>query len=445
MTSPRPAVPGLLISAPASGTGKTTLMLGLLSALRAQGVLVQPFKSGPDYIDPAFHTAASGRVSVNLDSWAMGKDRIAGLSIAAEGADLVLAEGSMGLFDGVAHAGECGTGASADLAAMMGWPVVLVLDVSGQAQSAAAVAKGFALMRPDVVLAGVVLNRVASPRHEALVRVGMAAVGIPVLGALPRRASIELPERHLGLVQAEEQPELAAKLAEVGAFVAEHIDIAALRTAAAAALAPTNPLPVRPPAMRIALARDEAFSFVYPHLIGGWRKAGATILPFSPLADEAPDPSAEMCWLPGGYPELHAGKLAAAARFRTGLLAFAKAKPVHGECGGYMAMGAGLVDAQGQRHQMTGLLGLETSFHKRRMHLGYRLARLNVDTAGHAAGTRLRGHEFHFATILSQPDAALAEVRDANGDPVPETGSLRLQSAGGQSSGSFFHLIAEAT
>ena len=282
----------------------------------------------------------------------------------------------MGLFDGVAHAGECGTGASADLAAMMGWPVVLVLDVSGQAQSAAAVAKGFALMRPDVVLAGVVLNRVASPRHEALVRVGMAAVGIPVLGALPRRASIELPERHLGLVQAEEQPELAAKLAEVGAFVAEHIDIAALRTAATAALAPTNPL------------------------IGGWRKAGATILPFSPLADEAPDPSAEMCWLPGGYPELHAGKLAAAARFRTGLLAFAEAKPVHGECGGYMAMGAGLVDAQGQRHQMTGLLGLETSFHKRRMHLGYRLARLNVDTAGHAAGTRLRGHEFHDEAIL---------------------------------------------
>lgn len=437
--------PGLLISAPASGTGKTTLMLGLLSAFRAQGVTVQPFKSGPDYIDPAFHAAASGRASVNLDSWAMGRARITGLARVAEGADLVLAEGSMGLFDGVARVGEFGTGASADVAAMMGWPVVLVLDVSGQAQSAAAVAKGFALMRPDVKLAGVVLNRVASPRHEALVRDGMQRAGIAVLGALPRQPSIELPERHLGLVQAEEQPELTRILANAGAFVARHIDLAALRAAAAGGVALTDPLRIRPPAMRIALARDAAFSFVYPHLIAGWRAAGATILPFSPLADEAPDPTAEACWLPGGYPELHAGRLAAVSQFRAGLQAFAATKPVHGECGGYMAMGAGLVDAAGVRHQMAGLLGLETSFHKRRMHLGYRVAQLNAPTAGHAAETRLRGHEFHYATILSQPDPALADVCDANGEAVAETGSLRVQPGGGQSSGTFFHLIAEAT
>ena len=195
--------PGLIISAPASGTGKTTLMLGLLGAFRAEGLAVQPFKCGPDYIDPAFHCAASGRKSYNLDSWAMGADRIARLIRAAEGADLAVAEGSMGLFDGVARPGETGTGASADISAMTGWPVVLILDVSGQAQSAAAVAKGFTQMRPDVALAGVILNRVASPRHEVLVRAGMEAVGIPVLGALPRRASIEMPERHLGLVQAD--------------------------------------------------------------------------------------------------------------------------------------------------------------------------------------------------------------------------------------------------
>ncbi|MGV8953222.1 MAG: cobyrinate a,c-diamide synthase, partial [Cypionkella sp.] len=225
--------PGLLISAPASGTGKTTLMLGLLAAFRARGIVVQPFKSGPDYIDPAFHTAASGRPSVNLDSWAMSADRIKGLVAAAEGADLILAEGSMGLFDGVAQPGETGTGASADIAAMMAWPVVLVLDVSGQAQSAAAVAKGFASMRSDVRLAGVVLNRVASPRHEALVRAGMAEIGIPVLAALPRLASIAMPERHLGLVQAEEQPELAALLAEAGRFISEHLDLDALIAAAA--------------------------------------------------------------------------------------------------------------------------------------------------------------------------------------------------------------------
>ena len=211
--------PGLVISAPASGTGKTTLMLGLLAAFRAQGLAVQPFKCGPDYIDPAFHAAASGRASLNLDSWAMRPAQLASSMQTAEGADLVLAEGSMGLFDGVATVGETGTGASADIAALAGWPVVLVLDVSGQAQSAAATALGFATLRKDVALAGVVLNRVASPRHETLARAGMEAAGIRVLGALPRRESVALPERHLGLVQAEEQPRLAQILCEMAAFV----------------------------------------------------------------------------------------------------------------------------------------------------------------------------------------------------------------------------------
>mgnify|MGYP003607369845 CR=1 FL=1 len=437
--------PGLLISAPASGTGKTTLMLGLLAAFRARGITVQPFKSGPDYIDPAFHAAASGRASVNLDSWAMTPDRIAGLVSVAADADLILAEGSMGLFDGVAKPGASGTGASADIAQMMGWPVVLVLDVSGQAQSAAAVAMGFRAMRPEMPFAGVVLNRVASPRHEALVRAGMEAAGIAVLGALPRRASIELPERHLGLVQAEEQPHLQALLAEAGNFIAEHLDLDALRAAARGHLPTHQPLAITPPADRIALARDAAFSFVYPHLLAGWRAAGATILPFSPLADEGPDPTAEACWLPGGYPELHAGKLAASSQFRAKLRAFAETKPVHGECGGYMAMGAGLIDAQGARHEMAGLLGLETSFAKRRMHLGYRIAETDAPVAGYGAGSRLRGHEFHYATIAAQPDAPLAQVRDATDTAVPETGSLRVQSGGGRSSGTFFHLIAEAT
>jgi cobyrinic acid a,c-diamide synthase len=431
---------GLLISAPASGTGKTTLMLGLLAAFRARGVAVQPFKSGPDYIDPAFHTAASGRVSVNLDTWAMGADQIAGLAQVGAGADLVLAEGSMGLFDGVARPGISGNGSSADLAVMMGWPVVLILDVSGQAQTAAAVALGCAAMRPDLRLAGVVLNRVASPRHEALVRAGMEAAGIKVLGALPRNPDIALPERHLGLVQAEEQPELAALIASAGAFVADHVDMDALRACAAGTMSKTGSTPIRPPGQRIALARDAAFSFVYPHLVQGWRAAGAEILPFSPLADQAPDQAADVCWLPGGYPELHAGVLAAASGFRDGLRAFANTRPVHGECGGYMALGAGLVDAGGIRHEMAGLLGLETSFAKRRMHLGYRAARLVAPMPAHATGADLRGHEFHYATILAQPDAPLAEVTDANGTAVAETGSRS-----GHVTGSFFHLIAAAS
>ncbi|MCT8330173.1 cobyrinate a,c-diamide synthase [Albidovulum sediminis] len=431
---------GLIISAPASGTGKTTVMLGLLGAFRRRGLVVQPFKSGPDYIDPAFHRAASGRPSVNLDTWAMDRDRIAGLIGAAAGADLILAEGSMGLFDGVARAGAAGTGASADLSALTGWPVVLVLDVSGQAQSAAAVAQGFARMRADVAVAGVILNRVASDRHEMLVRAGMEEAGIRVFGALPRHAAIAVPERHLGLVQAEETPELDRIIADAADFVAGHVDLDALRGAARQTIPATaDPVAVPPPGQRIALARDAAFSFVYPHLLDGWRRAGAEIMPFSPLADEAPDESADCCWLPGGYPELHGATLAGARSFRHGLRRFAETRPVHGECGGYMAMGAAIIDKSGQRHEMAGLLGLVTSFEKRRMHLGYRLARLHAPVPGHGAGARLRGHEFHYSTIIEQPDMALAEVVDANGDSVPETGSRR-----GLATGTFFHLIAEA-
>ncbi len=186
------------------------------------------------------------------------------------------------------------------------------------------------------------------------------------------------------------------------------------------------------------LARDAAFSFVYPHMLEAWRAAGAEIVPFSPLADEAPDANADTCWLPGGYPELHAGRIAAAARFRSGLRDFAETRPVHGECGGYMVLGTALTDADGVRHEMTGLLGLETSFAKRRMHLGYRLATLASPMPGHQAGARLRGHEFHYSTILAQPDAPLAVVHDATGAVIAETGSRR-----GQATGTFFHLIAE--
>jgi len=436
--------PGLLISAPASGSGKTTVMLGLLAALRYRGVVVQPFKNGPDYIDPAFHRAASGRESFNLDSWAMPARLMDGLLGAGEGAGLILAEGSMGLFDGVAKAGACGNGASADLAARMGWPVVLVIDASGQAQTAAAVALGLARFRPGVRVAGVILNRIASPRHEALVRKGMEEAGITVLGVLPKRAAIAMPERHLGLVQAEEQPALQALIAEAAQLMRDGVDLDALIAAAATTATPTAAARITPPGQRIALARDAAFSFVYPHLLHGWRAAGAEVLPFSPLADQAPDPSADVCWLPGGYPELHAGALAAANRYRAGLRAFAETRPVHGECGGYMAMGEALIDKDGTRHDMAGLLGLVTSYASRKMHLGYRMAQLFHAIPGHGTGARLAGHEFHYSTILSQPDAPLAEVADATGAAVPETGSTRRQPGGGLSTGTYFHLIAGA-
>jgi cobyrinic acid a,c-diamide synthase len=429
-----------MIAAPSSGTGKTTVMLGLLRALRDDGLAVQPFKSGPDYIDPAFHHAASGRRSFNLDSWAMPEAMLHSLAATAGAADLVLAEGSMGLFDGVATPGATGNGASADVARRMGWPVVLVVDVSGQAQSAAATALGFARYDPALPIAGVILNRVASPRHERLARSGMAAVGLRVFGALPRRGDLTLPERHLGLVQAAEHADLDARITDYAAFLRAHVDLPALRDAAAATPHATGaPWRFAPPAQRIALAQDAAFSFTYPHLLDAWRGAGAEILPFSPLADEAPDATADLVWLPGGYPELHAGRLAAAATFHAGLVQHARARPVHGECGGYMALGAALVDADGTRHRMAGLLGLVTSYAQRRMHLGYRHATLRAPMAGVPAGTALRGHEFHYSTILDQPDAALAHVVDAEGTAVAETGSCR-----GNVSGTFFHLIAPA-
>lgn len=434
------SVPGLMIAAPASGTGKTTVMLGLLRALTEDGLTVQPFKSGPDYIDPAFHRAACGRPSFNLDSWAMDEGLLGAIAAQAAGADMVLAEGSMGLFDGVASIGASGNGASADMARRMGWPVVLVLDVSGQAQSAAATALGFRSLDPGLPFAGVILNRVASPRHERLVRRGMEALGIPVLGALPRRGDLTLPERHLGLVQAVEHPDLTRAIADFTAFLRAHVDLGAIRRAASASgVTPEGDegrLPA-PPAQRIAMARDAAFSFVYPHLMEGWRRAGAEIVPFSPLADQAPDAHADLVWLPGGYPELHAGTIAAATMFLSGLRQHAATRPVHGECGGYMVLGEALIDKGGARHAMAGLLGLVTSHARRKMHLGYRHAELLAPVAGLARGTRLRGHEFHYSTIVEQTDPPLAHVTDADGVAVAETGSHR-----GHVTGSYFHMIA---
>ncbi|PSL19690.1 cobyrinate a,c-diamide synthase [Shimia abyssi] len=433
--------PGLLISAPSSGTGKTTVMLGLLRALAEDGLTVQPFKSGPDYIDPAFHRVAAHRPSFNIDTWAMHDALVSGISDQAQGADIVVAEGSMGLFDGVATRGESGFGSSAETALRMGWPVVLVIDVGGQAQSAAATALGFKAYNPDLPFAGVILNRCASPRHERLARLGMDHAGVKVLGVLPRRGDLALPERHLGLIQAVEHSDLEQAIQGYATFLRDHVDLEAIKSAALAGTPHSTPgaLP-KPPAQRIALAQDAAFSFTYPHVLTGWRNAGAEILSFSPLADEAPATDADLVWLPGGYPELHAGTLAANATYLSGLRKHAETKPVHGECGGYMALGTALIDKEGTRHQMAGLLGLVTSYEKRKFHLGYRQASLHAPMPGFGAGARLRGHEFHYSTILEEPDAPLAQVGDADGNPVPETGSLR-----GNTTGTFFHLIAEAS
>ena len=433
----------LIISAPRSGGGKTTVTLGLLAALKRRGIAVRAAKAGPDYIDPAFHAAATGAASQNLDSWAMRPALLDALiADAARAPDLVVIEGAMGLFDGVP--GEPGrSGAAADLAARWRVPVLMVLDVAGQSQSAAAVVAGFARYDPAVLLAGVILNRVGSGRHRALVADAIAPLGVPVLGAIPRDTSLVLPERHLGLVQAQEHADLAQRLARLADAVETHCDVdaivAAAKTWIAAAPAMTEAAALPPPGQRIALAADAAFSFVYPHLLAAWRRAGAEIFSFSPLADAAPPEHCDVCWLPGGYPELHAGTLAAAQDFRAGLARFAATRPVHGECGGYMVLGAGLVDADGTHHAMAGLLGHATSFAQRKLHLGYRAARLIAACPIGAAGARVRGHEFHHASMIERGnDEPLVELRDAQGQAVAESGSRR-----GNVSGTFFHVIAQ--
>jgi cobyrinic acid a,c-diamide synthase len=343
------------------------------------------------------------------------------------------------LFDGVPGPRGC-TGAAADLAARFGFPVLLVLDVSAQAQSAAAVVRGFCSHDPDVRIGGVVLNRIGSERHRLLVADAISELGVPVMGALPRDDTICLPERHLGLVQADEHDDLPRRLDRLADLAEQHLDlddITALATPVKTGAA-NSAAALPPPGQRIALAADAAFTFVYAHLLDSWRRAGAEISVFSPLADEAPPDECDVCWLPGGYPELHAGPLAAAQRFRRGLAHFAESRPVHGECGGYMVLGEGIEDADGVRHAMTGLLGHSTSFARRKLHLGYREARLLADNPIGAAGSVVRGHEFHYATVLAAGhDEPLAELADVQGQLIGRDGGRR-----GCVSGTFFHAIA---
>lgn len=435
--------PAIIVAAPRSGAGKTTVTLALLSALARRGLTVQAAKAGPDYIDPAFHEAATGRASVNLDSWAMTPSLLDGLvSEAAAGADILVIEGVMGLFDGI-EAAQGQSGATADLAARFGIPVLLVLDVAGQSQSAAALVSGFANHDPKVRIGGVVLNRLGSERHKRLVADALAALPLPILGTIHQDEGLAMPERHLGLVQAGEHDDLGTRLARLAAMAEAHFDLHAILALAApphcTSTGPQAALP--PPGMRIALARDAAFSFVYPHVIAGWRREGAEIVSFSPLADEPPPEDCDACWLPGGYPELHAGRLAAAQNFHAGVARFAATKPVHGECGGYMVLGEGLEEANGVRHAMLGLLGHATSFAQRKLHLGYRRARLLADSPLGARGASVRGHEFHYARLIETGnDSPLAELFDGPGNLLGAAGGRR-----GKVTGTFFHAIATAT
>ncbi len=433
---------GLVIAAPASGHGKTTVTLALLRALADRGLRVAPVKIGPDYVDPTFHARAARRDSINLDPWAMRPTtRAALIGALAQEAELVIAEGVMGLFDGVDAMGGASTAA---LATELGWPVILVVDARGMAASIAPLVAGFLHHRADLRIAGIILNRVGSAAHADVLRAALAVhlPSLPVLGMLARDGAIALPSRHLGLVPAGELAEAERMIAHAARLVGESV---ALDTLVALA-APTRVAPqpdtmaplLAPLGQRIAIARDAAFLFAYPAQLVMWRRAGATLTFFSPLADEAPDAAADAIFLPGGYPELHGATLAAAWRFAAGMRrAAARGTVIYGECGGYMTLGAGLVDADGTRHAMLDLLALETSFAARRLHLGYRDVTLCATGALGALGAAFAGHEFHYAAILVEAEGdGLFDARAADGHDLGTIGRRR-----GNVAGSFIHLV----
>ncbi|HXV19959.1 MAG TPA: cobyrinate a,c-diamide synthase [Desulfuromonadales bacterium] len=393
----------LIVAAPASGSGKTTVTLALLAALHRRGLAVAPFKVGPDFIDPGHHAAVCGRSSRNLDGWLCGERGVREtFGRGCLGAEVAVVEGVMGLFDGAA--GDSDAGSTAEIARWLGGRILLVVDARSQARSAAALVQGFSRFDPRLEFAGVIFNRVGSPRHAELLRDALASVpGLPpLLGCLPREEELALPERHLGLVTAgetEPDEDFYGRLAD---WLEGHVDVEAL------VLPPPLPKQARcqvytfdktgkcvdlTPKVRIAVARDEAFCFCYPENLELLEAAGAEIVPFSPLHDQALPAGTDGLYLPGGYPELHAGRLAQ----NVGLLreireAAVAGLPVYAECGGFMLL-AESIDGR----SMAGVFPARVRMLTKRKALGYRQVTFARDTILGPAGTVARGHEFHYS------------------------------------------------
>ncbi|AVF02810.1 MULTISPECIES: cobyrinate a,c-diamide synthase [Devosia] len=423
---------GLVVSAPRSGSGKTVISLGLLAALRRRGLVVAPAKSGPDYIDPQFSGRAAGRDAINLDPWAMPRDQLRALaSQQATGADLLLVEGAMGLFDAAAD----GQGSTGDLAETLGLPVILVVDADKHSQSVAPLVSGFAHWRPGVAVVGVILNRVASARHERMLVSALRETGLPLLGAIPRRSELVTPERHLGLVLPEEAGGFESFLDYAARAIADFVDLESLLAIAAPLQSHAAPPMALPPlGQHIAIARDAAFAFAYPHLLDGWRAQGAELSFFSPLANQAPAPDADAVFLPGGYPELHGGVLAGASAFHAGLVAARDSGAlIYGECGGFMVLGQGIVDKAGTAHAMSGLLPVTTRIDRPKRVLGYRRL-LHQSALPWPPG--LNGHEFHYSSAKGSGLPPLFEALDAEGIRQPPMGAVL-----GRVMGSYAHVI----
>ena len=400
-------IPRLVVAGTSSGAGKTTVTSGLIGALRARGLAVQGFKVGPDYIDPSYHALASGRPGRNLDAFLSGPELIAPLfGHGCAGADIAVIEGVMGMFDGASGGGELAS--TAHVAKLLEAPVVLVVDASAMARSAAAIVHGFASFDPEVRLAGVIFNRVGSDAHAELLHEAVAPLDVPVLGTLRRDERIVAPERHLGLVPAAERESRAAiALAALAAVVTERCDLDTLERLArgardllpGAAWSPEAPGGPPKPATtraRIAIAHGPAFSFHYVENLELLRAAGAELAPFDPTADEALPDDAGGLILAGGFPEIFGAELTANASLRSDVRALAAAgRPILAECGGLLYLLDSLDD-----HEMCGVLPGRGAM-AGRLTLGYREATAATATPWIAAGDVVRGHEFHYSTTTT--------------------------------------------
>jgi len=411
----------VVIAGTGSGVGKTTLATGLIGALRASGLSVQGFKVGPDYIDPTYHRLASGRPGRNLDAFLSGPELIAPLFLhGARGADVAVIEGVMGMFDGAAGRGELAS--TAHVAKLLRAPVLLVVDGSALARSAAAVVHGFCTFDPGVRVAGVLFNRVGSERHERLLREALAPLGVPVLGALRRSEAIQAPERHLGLVPAvERHRRAAAALERLGWLVGRHVDVEAVARIARAASPLSGPAWDPPPPstpggpIPVALARGPAFSFHYEENLELLRAAGAELQEFDPLADETLPPGTRALVLAGGFPEVYGAQLAANRRLRTEVAALARGGcPVLAECGGLLYLAQRL-----DEHEMCGVLPARARM-SARLTLGYREAVSVGAPSWMPVGTRVRGHEFHRSQITPSAGVTPAWRLCAGGQRWPE-------------------------
>ena len=396
---------GLVIAGTQSGVGKTTVTLGLLYALARRGLTVQPFKVGPDFIDPGHHTRAAGRVCRNLDGWMLSREaNLALFRRQARGADVAVVEGVMGLFDGYDGASEAGS--TAQMAKWLGLPVLLVVDARAMARSAAALVHGFASFDPALSCAGVVFNRVGSPAHLEYLQQALTSLpGVRCFGGLPRDQELAIPERHLGLATAEDHPLDEAYLGHLADRLEAHLDLPGLLAALPPLALPEEPAQAAsPPSVRLGVARDRAFCFYYPENLELLTSFGADLVPFSPLEDRELPAGLDGIYLGGGYPELYAGGLAANEPLRQALKdGAARGLPIYAECGGLMYLAREIHDLEGQAHPMAGVFPFAVRMLPRLKALGYREVTLAAASLLGPAGTTARGHEFHYSEIVGEP------------------------------------------